>query len=281
MKEFKDRVAVVTGAASGIGRGLAKRFASEGMHVVLADIETEPLEQTRRELEGAGASVFAVCTDVSNPEALSALAHRTLDRFGGVHVVCNNAGVGTGGLSWEEPYEDWQWVVGVNLWGVINGVRAFVPLMLEGSQEGHIVNTASVAGLMAGAGSASYTATKFGIVGFSEALHYELLMASQGRLGVSVLCPGATDTRIIDAGRNRPGGAPPAPVPGTMEAAGLNMARQILAAGQSPAHVAEKVLDAIINQHFYVLSHPEHNGIIAKRAEAMLSGAPPPAIGMA
>jgi NAD(P)-dependent dehydrogenase (short-subunit alcohol dehydrogenase family) len=281
MREFKDKVAVVTGAASGIGRGLAKRFAAAGMHVVLADVETTALERTECEMRDAGARVLAVQTDVSNPDEVAALAQATVERFGVVHILCNNAGVGTGGLSWEEPLDDWRWVLGVNLWGVINGVRAFVPLLLANGDEGHIVNTASVAGLLPGAGAASYTTSKFGVVGLSETLYYELLMTSGGKVGVSVLCPGATDTRIIEAARNRPSGPVELPQPGTPEAAGLDMVRRILAAGQSPAEVAQKVFDAILEQRFYVLSHPEHNRIITKRANAMLMGGPPPAVGVA
>jgi short-subunit dehydrogenase len=153
--------------------------------------------------------------------------------------------------------------------------------LLANGDEGHIVNTASVAGLLPGAGAASYTTSKFGVVGLSETLYYELLMTSGGKVGVSVLCPGATDTRIIEAARNRPSGPVELPQPGTPEAAGLDMARRILAAGQSPAEVAQKVFDAILEQRFYVLSHPEHNRIITKRANAMLMGGPPPAVGVA
>jgi NAD(P)-dependent dehydrogenase (short-subunit alcohol dehydrogenase family) len=280
MKEFKGRVAVVTGAASGIGRGLADRFAAEGMSVVLADVEEAPLSAAEREMRDAGATVMAVRTDVSKAGDVQALADETVKRFGGVHIVCNNAGVGGGALSWMESVEDWQWVLGVNLWGVIHGVRSFVPLMLQGGDEGHIVNTASLAGLMPGGAGASYTTSKFAVVGLSEALHYELMFASGGKVAVSVLCPGATDTCIIDSGRNRPGGPPDMPQAGTPEAAGLDFVRQVLRAGQSPAQVAQQVFDAIVAQRFYVLTHPEHNGIITRRAEAMLAGTAPPAVGM-
>jgi NAD(P)-dependent dehydrogenase (short-subunit alcohol dehydrogenase family) len=280
MKELQGRVAVVTGAASGIGRGLAVRFAAEGMHVVLADVEQQPLDDAARELSDGGASTLALRTDVSKRDDVQALADAAFERFGNVHVLCNNAGVGAGTLSWLDPLEDWEWVLGVNLWGVIHGIRAFVPRMLERGEEGHIVNTASVAGLMAGAGGASYTASKFGVVGLSESLYYELLMVAGGTIGVSVLCPAATNTRILDAGRNRPGGPPPAPAPGSPEAAGFEMMREILAAGMSPAETAGHVVEAIVQRRFYVLTHPEHNGVIGKRAAAMLEGGPPPAIGM-
>ncbi|MDP9238054.1 MAG: SDR family NAD(P)-dependent oxidoreductase [Chloroflexota bacterium] len=279
MREFKDRVAVVTGAASGIGRGLAERFASERMHVVLADVEAAPLDAAEREMRDAGASVLAVRTDVSKAEDVQELATRSVERFGGVHIVCNNAGVGSTRLSWDESLEDWSWVLGVNLWGVIHGVRTFVPIMLQGGDEGHIVNTASVAGLMPGGGAAAYTVSKFGVIGLSEALYHELKMTSTGKIGVSVLCPAVTDTNIMDSGRNRPGGPGPAPAPGTREAFGIEMMRRLLRAGQSPTEVAQQVFDAIVANRFYVLTHPEHNGVITKRAEAMLAGDPPPAVG--
>ena len=218
MKEFKGKVAVVTGAASGIGRGLADRFAAEGMHVIIADVEQAALDAAETDMRSAGADVLAVRTDVSDAASVEALATAAVERFGGVHVLCNNAGVGGGPTSWETSLEDWQWVLGVNLWGVINGIRSFVPLMLKQGEEAHIVNTASVAGLIAGAGNASYTASKFGVVGLSEVLHHELLAASGGKVKVSVLCPALTNTRIIEAGRNHPGGPAPEPEAGSQEA---------------------------------------------------------------
>jgi len=280
MKELTGKVAVVTGAASGIGRGLAERFAAEGMRVVLADIEAPALETTEREMREAGATVLGVRTDVSKAADVQALADQTIEAFGGVHIVCNNAGVAATKLAWDESLEDWQWALGVNLWGVVHGVRTFVPLMLERGEEGHIVNTASLAGLMAGGGASAYTTSKFAVVGLSEVLYYELLMTSGGKIGVSLLCPAATDTNITNADRNRPSGPLPEPAAGTPEAIGRDFVRQLLREGQSPAQVAQQVFDAIVEQRFYVLTHPEHNAYITKRAEAMLAGGPPPAIGM-
>ena len=281
MREFRDRVAVVTGAASGIGRGLAERFASEGMRVVLADVEQPALDQTASEIAAAsGAEVLTVRTDVSKRDEFEALAEKTMQRFGAVHVFCNKAVVGgTGGLSWETPYAGWEWTLGVNLWGVVHGVRAFVPLMLAGGEEGHIVNTASVAGLIAGAGGPAYTASKFGVVGYSEALYHELEFASGGKIGLSVLCPAATNTRILESGRNYPGDAMPEPAAGTPERAMLDMMKQHFAMeGMAPSEVARQVVEAIENRRFYVLTHPEHNDRYAKRAAAIVAGGPPPTI---
>ena len=276
MKEFKDRVAVVTGAASGIGRGLADRFAAEGMRVVLADVKQEALARAESEMQAAGANVMAVRTDVSRAGEVDALAQQTLDRFGAVHILCNNAGVGRGGASWEITLKDWQWVLGVNLWGVINGVRAFVPIMLQQGHEGHIVNTASVAGLIAGAGDAAYTASKFGVVGLSETLHHELAMASGGKIGVSLLCPALTNTRILDSGRNHPSGPLEQPAEGTPERGFVEMMRTIFAGGMAPSETADMVFEAIVERRFYVLTHPQHNQRYRDRLEAMLAGSPPP-----
>jgi NAD(P)-dependent dehydrogenase (short-subunit alcohol dehydrogenase family) len=281
MREFKDKVAVVTGAASGIGRGLAERFAAEGMRVVLADIEQPALEQAARELTDAGASVLAVRTDVSKLADVEALAARTVERFEAVHVLCNNAGVGGGGgLSWDASLESWQWTLGINFWGVVYGVRTFVPQMLKQGDECHIVNTASVAGLIAGAGGPAYTASKFAVVGYTETLYHELQFASGGKIGVSVLCPALTNTRILDSARNYPGGPPPelSPAEGTPERAMLDGLKAVFAGGMSPSEVARQVFEAIQEKRFYVLTHPEHNLQIEKRAAAVVGAGTPPVL---
>jgi NAD(P)-dependent dehydrogenase (short-subunit alcohol dehydrogenase family) len=268
MKEFRDRIAVVTGAASGIGRALAERFAAEGMKVVLADIEEPALVKAEGEMKAQGASVLAVPTDVSKAAQVEALARTTIGHFGAVHVLCNNAGVGgTFGPSWERTLAEWEWVLGVNLWGVIHGTHTFLPIMLEQGSEGHVVNTASMAGLVSLPGLSSYGITKHGIVALSEALHHELTL-SGAHVKVSVACPGWVQTRLGDSERNRPlelrpePDAPPqSPLWGALE----QRIRELIVAGLAPARVAECVLDAIRNERFYVLTHPEWNDLIRSR----------------
>src|SRR5262245_64949195 len=203
MKDVQGRVAVVTGAASGIGRGMCEAFVQAGMRVVLADVEQKALELTTQTLRAGGADVHAVVTDVSKPEQVDALASETLRHFGAVHVVCNNAGVGTEATpSWRSTLDDWNWVLGVNLMGAIYGVRTFLPILIDQGVGGHIVNTASLAGLLPG-GNIPYAVSKFGVVALSEGLYLELKQGGY-RPSISVLCPGAVDTNIMDCARNRP-----------------------------------------------------------------------------
>ncbi len=264
MRELADRVAVVTGAASGIGRALARRFAAEGMKLVLADVERPALEKVAAELAASGARVVAVPTDVSKPEQVEALARRALEAFGAVHVVCNNAGVFTGGRVWEQSLGDWKWVIDVNLWGVIHGIRSFVPLLLAQGGEAHVVNTASIAGLVSVPGLGPYNVTKHGVVTLSETLHHEL-RAAGSQIGVSVLCPGAVATNIADAARNRPpelGGGP--------QAAATPALRAGLAAGLDPAQVADLVVRGIREGRFYLLPHPEFEAGVERRLRDIL-----------
>jgi len=272
MKDFRDKVAVVTGAASGIGRGLARRCLEEGMKVVLADIEEEALARTEAEMGGPGAGLRAVVADVSEVEEVRALAERTMEAFGGVHLLFNNAGVAAGSSLWESSLNDCRWVIGVNLWGVINCLRRFVPLMLEQNTPGHIVNTSSLAGLSTYHPSALYQLTKHGILALSEQLHHDLAIRG-AKVKVSVLCPGFVDTRIMDAERNRPpkyrddpSGAGPRPGPGKME----EVFRQMVKAGMPPSQVADHVFRAIVEERFFVFTHPEAKPLIKNRMESLL-----------
>ena len=276
MRDFAHKVAVVTGAASGIGRALAARFAQAGMRVVLADVEDEPLAVAERELRSAGATVCAVRTDVSQASEVAALARRTLDAFGAVHVVCNNAGVSLGGPVWEHTVEDWQWLLGVNLWGVIHGVRTFVPLMLEQTGWGHVVNTASVAGLTTPPFLGAYNVSKHAVVALSETLAKDLAMVGSA-IKVSVLCPGFVATHILDSNRNRPAALAAGSErerPAELEQA----VRQMIAAGMPPASVAEHVLAAIDAERFYVLTHPDFVAQVRERCDDIVQGRTPPPV---
>ena len=273
MRELKDRVVVITGGASGIGRALADRFAAEGSKIVLADIEPKALEEAAAELRAGGATVLAVPTDVSRAEQVQALCHRTVAEFGRVDVVCNNAGVAVSGLAWEQTVADWEWVLGVNLWGVIHGVRTFVPVMLRQGGEGHIVNTGSIAGVTSAPFMSVYNVTKHAVVTLSETMQKDF-----GLLGapikVSVLCPGFVKTRIMDAERNRPASlqnSTPAQHDPHME----EMARAAIAAGLPPAEAAAQVVDAVKKERFYVLTHPKFAADIRERMEDIIEGRNP------
>lgn len=253
MQDFTGRVAVVTGGASGIGFAMAQRFAEAGAHVVLGDVEADALEAAGEKLAATGTEVLTLVTDVTDATQVQALADATVERFGAVHVVCNNAGVGGGGLSWETPLETWQWVLGVNLWGVIHGVRSFVPRLIE-QPEGHVVNTASVAGLTAPPFMAPYNASKHAVVAVSESLHHELAMAAP-HVKVSCVCPAWVRTRIFESERNRPAhlALPPEP---DREAMG-EMLRVMVESGMGPDEVAGQVMAAIRAERFWVLTHDD------------------------
>jgi len=273
MKEFRGRVAVVTGGASGIGYALAERFAREGMKIVLADVQADALEEAEGRLRSGGAEVLAVETDVSQAESVDHLRDRVLDKFGAAHVVCNNAGVSTQGSVWETTLGDWRWIMGVNLWGVINGVRAFVPVLLE-QEEAHVVNTASMAGIITGI-LGPYSVTKQAVVGLSEALYFGLRKQGAAQVGVSVLCPGWVNTRIVDSERNRPPDLdPPGPV-NEADQATADAIRRLLASAMDPSEVAQKVFDAIQADQFYIVTHPEMKGSVKWHYDDIMSGGPP------
>ena len=266
MKEFTDRVAVITGAASGIGRGLARRCAQEGMKVVLADIDVPALANSAAELQATGADILTMPTDVSKAGDVEALARTTLETFGAIHLLCNNAGVATVPVIWESSLDEWQWILGINLWGVIHGIHFFVPIMLNQAVGGHIVNTASVAGLISGPGLGTYKVSKHGVVTLSETLYHEL-MQRHANVKVSVLCPGFVDTNLMDtSARTRPTTRPKNPE----EVANEDGLRQAARTGTSPDRVAECVFTALKEDKFYILPHPEWKEQIGLRMEDIL-----------
>jgi NAD(P)-dependent dehydrogenase (short-subunit alcohol dehydrogenase family) len=270
MKEFKDKVAVITGAASGIGRAIAEQCVSEGMKVVLADIEEASLAKTETELKAAGARVFGVRTDVSKRSDVELLSRRALDAFGPVHLLFNNAGVAAGGAPWEATWNDWEWVIGVNLWGVIHGVKVFTPLMLAQNTECHIVNTASIAGLIIGSISAPYGVTKHAVVALSESLYFSLQQRNS-LVKVSVLCPALVRTNISNAERNRPAELRDESVTLTPERqAGLAAFAAAIETSTPPVQVADVVFEAIKQEQFYILPHPEWTEVIQLRTDKVL-----------
>jgi NAD(P)-dependent dehydrogenase (short-subunit alcohol dehydrogenase family) len=270
MKEFKGKVAVITGGASGIGRGIAERCVSEGMKVVLADIDEANLTKAETELKTKGGTVLGVRTDVSKRSDVELLARQALDAFGQVHLLFNNAGVAARGTPWEATWNDWEWVIGVNLWGVIHGVKVFTPLMLAQNTECHIINTSSAAGLIVGGASAPYAATKHAVVALSESL-YLTLQQRNSPVKVSVLCPGLVRTNIVNAGRNRPAELRNEPVTMTQEMhAGLAAFKAAMEASMPPLQVADVVFAAIKKEQFYILPHPECTELIRLRTDNLL-----------
>jgi NAD(P)-dependent dehydrogenase (short-subunit alcohol dehydrogenase family) len=270
MKDFSGKVAVITGAASGIGRGIAERCAKEGMKVVLADVNQANLAEAESDLRALGATVLAVQTDVSKRSDVERLAKQTLDAFGQVHLLVNNAGVAAGGSPWEATWNDWEWVIGVNLWGVIHGVKVFTPLMLAQNTECHIVNTSSAAGLVVGGVSAPYPGTKHAVVALSESL-YLALQRQKALVKASVLCPGLVHTNIINAEQNRPATLKNEPGELTPQMqAGLAAFKAALEASMPPMEVADKVFDAIRNEQFYIFTHPDWMELVRMRTDNLL-----------
>jgi NAD(P)-dependent dehydrogenase (short-subunit alcohol dehydrogenase family) len=272
MQNFHNKVAVITGGASGIGRALAEQCVQEGATVVLADIEEAALAETAQALTEQGGTVLPVRTDVSQPAEIERLAQQTLQTFGAVHLLFNNAGVtgfGAGGSVWKSKTADWEWVLGVNLWGVIHSLRTFVPIMLAQESEGYIVNTASMAGLISGEPSASYQVSKHAVVALSENL-YHSLARQHAKLKTAVLCPGWVNTRALDSERNRPS---PLRVERQMrpeQAALMQTLQQRLANGLPPSQVASQVFAAMRAGQFYILTHPELKELVRQRMEDIL-----------
>ena len=266
MKMLEGKVAAVTGAASGLGRAMALAFAGEGMHAALADIDEPGLKSTLNEVQGRGVRAFAMRVDVSRYQDVESFCSKAIAQFGATHVVCNNAGVSPLGAVWENTLADWQWILGVNLWGVIHGVRAFVPRLLA-QGEGHVVNTASVAGLISPPGMGAYNVTKHAVVALSESLHHDLRLRGSP-VGVSVLCPAYVPTGIADSERNRPRELlNPGKSPSKEEA----MLKKAMASGKLSADdVARAVVTAVKEERFYVLTHPRIKGAIRARMEDIL-----------
>ncbi len=257
--DLRGRVAVVTGAASGIGLALCESFAAQGMRLVMSDVDPDRLRAAADAVAVAsGADVLAVPADVSRWSDVQALADGAFERFGVVHVLCNNAGVTRPGRAWELRLEDWEWVLAVNLRGVVNGIRAFVPRMLERGEPGHVVNTASVGGLVAFPGIAPYVAAKYAVVGLSETLHHDLRERG-APVAVSVLCPGPTATDFRAHSRDlQPGGA-------------LEPAASEPDVAKLPAStVAAQVVDAIRHGRFWILTHPAYREPIERRARGIV-----------
>lgn len=270
MKDFANKVAVITGAASGIGRALAERCGQDGMKVVLADVEVAALEEAEDALHTSGVEVLAVPTDVASSASVAALAEKTMAHFGAVHLLCNNAGVAVGGPIWEASVADWGWVLGVNLWGVVHGIRTFVPMMLAQEEPCHIVNTASIAGLVSTPGLGVYNVTKHGVITLSETLYQELAAAGS-QIGVSVLCPAWVKTRIGESARNRPG----VDLQSSRAALGGGGISTAIAEGISPVEVATAVLNAVREDRFYVLTHPDFTHLVEQRHEDIRRGQNP------
>jgi len=253
MKDLTGKVAVVTGAASGIGRALAERFGTEGMRVVLADVEADALERTTAALAARGVAARAVVTDVTRAASVRALADQTIEAFGAVHVVCNNAGVFAGGTCWEAPLEDYEWMLGVNVWGVVHGIRTFVPLLLAQGCEGHVVNTASMAAVTTGSHAGVYYMSKHAVLSLSETLHHELAMRG-AKIGVSALCPELVATGFANSERNRPPDLRRRTPPSAETQLVEQTLRDVTPLATPPAVVAERVVQAIRDNRFYVLS---------------------------
>lgn len=267
--DVKGKTAVVTGGASGIGRGIARCLASTGMNVVLADIEQPPMDEMVAELTAIGTAAMGVRTDVSKLDQVEALAAAALDRFGAVHVLCNNAGVGVSNPVGATSLEDWRWTLDIDLWGPINGVHVFLPIM-ERQGEGHINSTASMAGLYAGASLGAYNVAKHGVVALMASLERDLRLAGSP-VRASVLCPGPINTNIVDSERNRPAESAAQHLDTTAGKKFWDVLTKSLSEGMNPDEVGPMVLDAVVNEKFWVLTHPEMTSWVSKQHESMVA----------
>ena len=280
IKDFKGKTAVLTGAGSGFGLECARIGARLGMNLVLVDVQQDALDKASAEMTAMGAQVLARQLDVSSAEAMEQLAADVKARFGAPHFVFNNAGVGAGGLVWENSVADWNWVLGVNLWGVVHGVRLFTPMMLEAAKsdpryEGHIVNTASMAGLLTAPNMGIYNVSKHAVVSLTETLYQDLSLVTD-QISASVLCPYFVPTGISQSHRNRPADMP-ADKPTQSQLIGQAMSDKAVSSGKvTAAEVAQKVFDAVQAGQFYIYSHPKALGNVQQRMEAIVMGNNPP-----
>ena len=280
ISNFKGKVAVLTGAASGFGLECAKIGAQLGMKLVLVDVQKDALDAAQAQMQSMGAEVMARLVDVSNEGQMQSLANDVQQQFGAPNFVFNNAGVGAGGLVWENTVADWEWLLGVNLWGVVHGVRLFTPMMLEAASkdphfQGHIVNTASMAGLLTPPNMGIYNVTKHAVVALTETLYQDLKLVSD-QISASVLCPYFVPTGISQSHRNRPEQLK-AGKPTKSQLIGQAMSDKAVVSGKvSAADVAKMVFDAMAHDHFYIYSHPKALGNVQHRMEAIVQGHNPP-----
>ena len=268
MNELSGKVAAVTGAASGLGRAMALAFASEGMDLALADVDEPGLKNTCELVSSHGVKTYAMRVDVSKQDQVDEFAARTVAKLTAVHLVCNNAGVAVSGAAWENSEAEWQWILGVNLWGVVHGVRAFAPRLIA-QDEGHIVNTASVAGLISPPGMSAYCVTKHAVVALSESLHHDLRERAS-RVGVSVLCPAYVPTGIADSERNLPPGISSSEKSTERRAKEAALRKAVAAGKLSADDVARAVVAAVKENRFYILTHPAIKGAVRARMEDVL-----------
>lgn len=281
MQNFKGKVAVITGAGSGLGREFAEQASELGMKLVLADVQADALEKVTDELLARGSEVLAMVCDVSKGAHVQELADAAVARFHGIHLVFNNAGVGSGGLIWENSEQDWEWVLGVNLWGVIHGVRIFTRAMLECAKkdpsfEGHIVNTASMAGLLNAPAMGVYNVSKHAVVSLSETLYHDLQLVN-APIGASVLCPYFVPTGISHSHRNRPEDLRSEGPPTNSQIAAQALTVKAVESGKvSAADVARMSFEAVREKRFWIFSHPQALGGVEEGAKALLEGRNPP-----
>ena len=278
MKELAGKVAVITGAASGFGREFALLGAREGMKLVLADVQRDALDATVAEVGAAGADVIGEIVDVADSGQVAQLADRAFHAFGPVHLLMNNAGVGGGGYLWENTDKDWNWVLGVNLMGVVHGIQHFVPRMLEANRHGapgHIVNTASMAGWLCAPLMGVYNVSKHAVVALSETLYHDLKLA-ESTIGVTALCPAFVPTGIADSHRNRPRNlANPAPQTTSQRMAQAASEKAVSSGRMTAEQVARMTFDAVRENRFYVFTHPQILPAVQARVDAALRGEPP------